>query len=255
MDAWALGLYCYTDRISSDLFVRFHDAAIAIFGQAGIKPTYFSADGDGYDGRATKFGKRVHARALKEGFSGVQTLTLVANPEGSDEPAYDSFASASISYIQDSGELLVCVYIRDDLLQFRGEIFNSMLQELIRLQAWDFGYAFKAPVEKKPEFHVLALDGGGNSREELRRLNAWYASKAGDRLSRLRDVYPIYFLNEKQLSGLATADLSLRAFAQGHPGSSLTPLDGSTLSLWELSSDEVESVREHLLPSGLLITR
>lgn len=96
--AFAIGLYSYTaPHPGADGFKGFYDLVVSIFHRIGIVPTYFAAEGLDYKGDLTKFEGRVHTKALKSGFANIHVMSLVANPEGSLEPGYDSYASASLS--------------------------------------------------------------------------------------------------------------------------------------------------------------
>ena len=175
--AFAIGLYSYTKPApGADGFNAFYDLMVSIFQRIGITPTYFAAEGEGYKGSLTKFGGKTHAKALKSGFAGIHMMAVVANPEGSAEPGYDSYVSASFSYIDAIDETLFCLAVEERFLEFAGDMFKSILMSCISLRHWDFGYALSQSIEKKPEFHVLGLDDGKLTVEERARLNKWYGS-------------------------------------------------------------------------------
>ncbi|MEC5398858.1 hypothetical protein [Uliginosibacterium sp. H1] len=254
-NAWAIGLYSYSaSHPGAEGFNRFYDSVLAVFQAAGITPTYFAAEGAGYRGNLTKYGGRTHAKALRTGFSDLHVMSLVANPAESDEPAYDSFASASLAYVKDTGETLLCLALEERLLEFGGSAFENVLQSLVCLNSWDFGYALSQPAEKKPEFHVLGLDGGVVSQEDSRRLNAWYAAPPKERLRKLRDIYPYLVLNAAQLAAPVSGDHVLENVARSESLSTLNSLDGTSLWLWKIPPEAVTNLRAKLVGSGVLIT-
>lgn len=254
-NACALGLYSYsTPNPGADGFKRFYDLFMLIFENIGIKPTYFAADGVGFNGDLTKIGGKAHAKALKENFDGIHVLSLVANPDGSVEPGYDSFASVSLSYVKEMGETLLCFAIDEKYIEFGGKIFETIAKQLAEAMAWDYGFAISQPIEKKPEFHVLGLDGGNINKEERRRLNEWYASLPEDRVKKIRDVYALNFLNAVQLSARVSEGRTLKEFIIDDSDSTLEPLNDGKLWLWRLPEGGLEMVREKIRLSGILIS-
>ena len=253
--SWAIGLYSYSaPRPVPAVFGCFHDAVVQIFHQNGITPTYFAADGPAYSGKYTKFGGLGHKRALESGFSGLHVLSLTSNPAGSDEPGYDSVATASLAYVEEIGESLLCLAMQNRSLTFGGKAFEEVLRLLVAIGTWDFGYALVQPIEKKPEFHVLGLDGGELTQGDRRRLNSWYASLPETRMRKLRDVYPYQLLNANQLAEPISAAQSLGDFALAATQTSLQHVEGARLSLWKIAPVALDEIRESLAGTGVLTT-
>jgi hypothetical protein len=254
-NAWAIGLYSYSSPNPSEIgFQKFYETVLTLFREVGIKPTYFAAEGTGYNGHLTKFGGRTHTKALKSGFSEIKVMSLVANPEGSEEPGYDCFASASLAYVEETSETLLCLMLEERLLGPGGVGVEDVLKSLVALYSWDFGYALSQPTEKKPEFHILGLDGGKISADDRRRLNAWYASTPEERLRKIRDIYPFIVLNKVQLSNRLLDSRSLEEFIRSDSGSELSRLAESSLWLWRIQPDAVSGARDILAASDILIT-
>jgi hypothetical protein len=254
-NAWAIGLYAYPARRHEErVFRQFYELALHAFEVGGVPPTYFAADGTGYSGKLTKWGGRTQSKAINTGFADIQVMSLVSNPEESDEPGFDRSASASLSYVESAGELLLCVMMEERLLAFASPEFERLLESFLTLVNWDFGYALCQPVEKKPEFHVLGIDGGDLDQEERRRLNAWYAAAPGERVQRLRDVYPYLLLNSQQLHAPISETQTVEDLASSETASVLTRQNSGALWMWKIQSNHVESLRETLRRGGVLIT-
>lgn len=248
-------MYSYTaPNPGADGFKAFYDLIMSIFQNIGISPTYFAAEGVGYKGDLTKFGGRIHAKAIKSGFTDIHVMSLVANPEGSAEPGYDSYASASLGYVEETGETLLCIAIEESFLEFGGAVFENIFRSLIGLRVWDFGYALSQPIEKKPEFHVLGLDGGKLASEDRRRLNKWYASLPGERLRKIRDVYPFNVVNAAQLGAKISTGQTLEEVIRQDVNSSLASLEGGRLWLWKVQSGGLGNIRDRLVDGDALIT-
>lgn len=253
--AFAIGLYSYSNPSPGrDGFRTFHDLVISIFRGVGVVPTYFAAEGVGCRGDLTTYGGKTHTKALKSNFEGIHVMSLVANPEGSGEPGYDSYASASLAYIKETGETLLCLAMEERYLEFGGEDFEKVLMSLVAMRSWDFGYALSLPIEKKPEFHVLGLDGGTLTPEELRQLNKWYGSPPDERLRKIRDIYPYNIINSTQLGTQISGSETLKDVISRNSNSSLRHLDGSRLWMWKVQPNALIDVRNKLAESGVLIT-
>lgn len=254
-NAWAIGLYSYsTPYPGGEGFKEFYDSVSRIFGLIGVNPTYFAADGDGYNGHLTKCGSQTHSKALRTEFSGVNAVSLVANPVESDEPGYDSYASASLGFVEESGETLLCFYMEEKFMRFGGESFERVLFSLAAMRYWDFGYALCQPVEKKPEFHVLGLDSGELCEEELKELTAWYASFPEERVRKLRDIYPYIVLNGAQLAARISSSQTVEDIAMLDGRTILTKIENTSLWLWKIKPDAVGDIRHKMAESGVLIS-
>jgi hypothetical protein len=253
--ASALGLYKYNcDQPGSGLFDRFYSTILSQLESRGVTPTYVGAEGTGYSGEFTKVGGRTHSKLLKSHFAEVTVLSIAANPPEREEPSYDSFASASLSYVEVNRELLVCVVINESFIKLRSAEYDGLLRSQAELCEWDFGYGFSSSVEKQPDFHILGLDNGKLSAEEYKSLSTWYAAPGEVRTAFLRDVYPYNLLNETQLDAQVSDGMTLRQFAQRQPGCSLTRLTNYGLYLWQIPDIEVERLREILAGSPALMS-
>lgn len=253
--ASALGLYKYNcDQPESGLFGHFYSTVISQFASCGITPTYVGAEGDGYSGKLTKIGSRTHDKLVKTNFADVTVLSVVANPTGSEEPSYDNFASASLSYVEVNRELLACIVINDSFIRIRSKEYDGLLRSHVDLCRWDFGYGFSSSVEKQPDFHILGLDNGKLSPEEYKSLSTWYAAPGEVRTALLRDVYPYNFLNDIQLDAQVSDGVTLRQFAQRQPGCSLTRLTDYGLHLWQVPDTEIARLKQILVGSPVLVS-
>lgn len=251
----ALGLYRYgVQAVGGQEIAAFHAAFVESFASVGLTATYIAMDGDGYTGRSTRIGGSGHKKALATGFAGVNVLSLDVNPEGSDEPAYDSFASISMSFVKEKQELLLCFAVDESFTPFASPAYDAIVARLISLSAWSFGYGFKAPARKKPDFHILGLDPGTLTADERKALIAWYSSTGELRSIRLRNVYELNLLSPAQLGQRLPDGRTLREFIDSSAGSLLEQLPGGDLFVWKLKSEaDVEAARSQLQATGLLI--
>lgn len=253
--ACALGLYQYKgEHPAADLFHRFYSTMLSFLHSVGVNPNYIGVDGDGYPDKLQKIGGRVEKKLLDTSFSGVNSLSLVANPDGSDSPAYDAFMSTSVGFVESAQELLLSFVINESFVKLRSPEYDRLLRSQVELCRWDFGYGFSSSVEKQPDFHILGVDNGKLSAEEYKSLSTWYAAPGEVRTALLRDVYPYNLLNENQLDSQVSDGVTLRQFAQRQPGCALTRLTDDGLHLWQVPDAEVARLRKVLVGSPVLMS-
>lgn len=243
---WVLGLHGYCDiREPARVFSDFNTMVTEELSLLGLELTYVGVEGDGYSGKATKAHGTAHKRVLASEFSGITVLNLLVNPRGSNQPAYDRFFSASLSITPHNDNLLTfCV--NEGIIAFGSETFLRILKRAVNLHDWTTGYAFADFVAKQPEFHVMGLDDGNLSPDELERLTKWYCSKRDDKVRRIRSVYPFTLLNDEQLEQRLENGSTVREFAEGHGSSTLTSDGYRGLTLWSVPEHEVSTLRATL---------
>jgi hypothetical protein len=246
--ASALGLHEYRDQPPSrETFKQFHALVMETFRLHGITPTYFGAEGEGYPDKYTKISGRAYSKLIKSDFSGICELSLAANPSTSDAPAYDSFAAASLGYVDAMQELLLCMVVNEAFIKIRSGEWEALVGAFTRFHRWDCGYGFSGNVADQPELYIMGMDNGRLSKEDQELLNAWYAAPAEVRVSRLRDVYPYNLLNEQQLHQEIRAGARLKDFIEQQPGCTLTRLTDDGLYQWKISDDTtLDQLRKQL---------
>lgn len=248
---WVIGLYgCTESPTPSALFTRFYAAVVRLTARLGVTLTHVGAEGGGCSGTLVKVNSAAAKRLIEANFGSVTVLSCVVSSEESREPAYDRVVSASLSW-NAPGELLLCVVVNDGLAPFLGEAFEAALSELVEIENWSFGYAFRDLVERQPEFHVLSLDNGRLSKDEAQTLRKWYASRGSERIQRLRSVYPVTIANEKQLA-CSVEGVTLGEFMQRTPGTTFDRR--GSLTFWRVPEAQLERLRESLGAAGVLIT-
>ncbi len=251
--ASAIGLYGYgRPHPGQELFKRFHSLVVDILKKYNIQPTYIGAEGKGYSGKFVKFGGRIHNKLLKTNFSGVTVLSISVNPVDSDDPGYDSFVSASLSFVDATQEILLCFVINEIFISLYSDDFDDTLKSLVDFYGWGFGYGFSEKISKQPEFHILSLDNGHLSPEEQNLLNVWYAVLPETRLKRLRDIYPYNILNQQQLAKEISDNFTFAEFIKKQTNSSLTQLNHD-LHLWKIFDKQTVEVYKKQLQGKIIL--
>ncbi len=252
--ASALGLYKYECSPEYGLFGRFYSAVINQLQLWGVAATYVGADGNGYSGKLTKVGSRTHDKLVKSNFANVSVLSITANPTESEQPSFDCFVSASLSYVKANRELLACIVVNESFAKIHSPKFEGLLQSQVELCRWDFGYGFSSSVEKQPDFHILGLDSGKLTAEEYKSLRTWYTANEDIRMTLIRDVYPYNILNEEQLNIQVSESDTLFQIATSQPGCTLKRLTDYGLHLWQVPDSEIPRLRNTLAGSPALVS-
>jgi hypothetical protein len=192
---------------------------------------------------------------------------LVAALGGSDAPAYDGRLQLNYSFLEyarppDASEI-DSYYLNFASLSFNADLnacalgaeqLDELVQKIALADSWDYGFAISQPKAKGPQIFVMGASNGQLTLEEERRLNLWYQVPDKERLIRVRDVFPLNFLNEKQLGFRLQDGKTLREFIEEDEASRFREISQS-LSLWSVNPSETDRVREKLLGSGVLIAK
>jgi hypothetical protein len=248
----AIGLYSYDGvKPTADLFARFHEIVLRTFAEAGIELTYFGAD-PGFGEKLRPVRGRTYGKLLDSRFETITELSLVANPRGSDSPAFDHFAFASLAYLEATQELLGYVTANESFISFGSQAYDQLFAALVDLKRWSFGFGFAAAREMDPDLYILGCNNGKLSKAQERLLNVWYACEAETRSNLLRDLYPYNLLNERQLEHRLAGGLSLLEFAQREPGTTLNRAP-TGLAIWRIPKESVEQIKRRLEGSSVFI--
>jgi|GEM_PF-1814258 len=253
--ASAFGLYsCGCLAPGGTVFKAFSAEVLAFFKRVGVTPTYVGIEGEGYAGDYKRFGSRSHQKLVKSDFNAITTLSIAANPEGSDEPSYDGFATVSLGFTESTEELLLCFVVNECFVEFSGDTYDEAWQLFLNLGSWDYGYGFSDQVDKEPELHILGLDNGKLTQDEQVALSAWYEALPDERLERLRGIYPYNFVGERQLANTVKDGLTLREFIECQVNTPLRRLTGNGLHLWKIEESSIPNVRAQLKGSTAIIS-
>lgn len=248
---WVIGLYSYSSDQPTGTTVRaFYKIVTDVFTQLGAPPTYIAAEGKGYSGKAVDFGGNISKKLIHSDFEDITVLDISSNPEGSKSPAYDRFATASLSFNM-PGETLLCLALNEGFEPFGGEVFCQIVGRLLSLQDWSFGFGFSDKVNRQPDFHVLGIDNGKLGADEQAALNAWYMAQPERKTTMLRGVYPMMLLNQEQMQLSAPDGRSLVEYIGSR--ADCTDVQSGNLVMCMIPLHEVDSMRAELSKSGALI--
>jgi len=152
-----------------------------------------------------------------------------------------------------SHEVLLCFVLNATFVSIRSPAFDVLVDKFIRLYPWDFGYAYWDDVVNKPELYVMGMDNGRLPPDKQKLLEAWYAAPSEIKQTRLRDVYPYNFVNDRQLEQ-QVGGLPLKELIENEARSSLRRLKASSLYEWTIADEAyLGELRRRLLGSGVII--
>lgn len=248
-----IGFYSYAlPHPGDDGFRSFYAEAMLLLQEVGLKPTYFAADGEGHKGESVPLNGRSHKNSLSKGFKKATLASLICNPEGSDAPAFDDFAEVSLSFLDSINQTLVTFSVDQSKFELNSTQFSSVIQWLLSLRDWQFGYAITARETRNPSYYLLGADDGKLTKVEMDALLLWYNSTPQMRLSKMRDVHPINFVNDAQLSLVGKSGLTLRQFIESEGRGGLSKISAS-LWRWDVPSDSIARLKGMLAHTGLTI--
>lgn len=251
--ASVLGLHGFRgDHLSSEVFALFHQEVLEAFARCGVSATYFAAEGDGYSGEFAPITGSSYKKLKSSDHRGISVLSLAANPLRSDEPAFDSFATASLSYLPSTHDVTLCLVINEGAMSFGREEYFTTLAQLASLYSWFGGYGYPEAVDRQPDLFVLGLDSGKLSPAELKRLRAWYVATPQRRMLCLRDVYRWNLLTDGILNRQLDGDRSLRTIIE-KSGYQVEKLPGDGLYLWRVEEARLDEERTRLQKVGLIV--
>lgn len=248
-----IGFYSYAlPHPGDEGFRSFYEEAMLLLQEVGLKPTYFAADGEGHKGEAVPLNGRSHKNSLSKGFKKATLASLICNPDGSNAPAFDDFAEVSLSFLDSINQTLVTFSVDQSKFELNSTQFSRVIQWLLSLRDWQFGYAVTARETRNPSYYLLGADDGKLSKVEMDALLLWYNSTPEDRLLRIRDVHSINFINDAQLALVGKSGLTLRQIIESDGTSELSKISAS-LWRWDVPFNAIARIRAVLAHTGLTI--
>lgn len=249
---WVIGLYVYPSASAWTLntsLIKFRTAVSNLLERFGLALTHVAANDGGFNGRITKAKSIYGKRVMESDLQGVRSLSLLVRQENSKMPSYGQifYATLGLDYQK---ELSLCLAVNEGISNFLSDRFHAALGSFTELESWAFGLAFRDLVERSPEYHVLSLSPGCLSESESDSLMKWYESTPQDRLSRLRNVYPITIMSEKHLQ-YPVGKKTLREYISNVPGTEVSKL--GALTIWKVPEDRLDMLRADLQSKGALI--
>jgi hypothetical protein len=246
---WAVALFEYlpTPPVPSS----FHEYEALItegLSHCDLKPNYMGVSGRR---KLFKIGHSLHKKIMGSNFEGLTSLSLVVNPPESDAPAFDRIVDSAFGWIQ-SNELHLHITAHEEAIPFLSARFWELLEPMFTWRQWSFGFGLLDVASRNPQLYVMGTSDGKLSREEEEALDRWYSTSPEVRQVKLREVFPLNILNERQLGQLVSSDQTLGDFIYNSAGTRTRLMGG--LLVWEIPDDLLPRIRNELRGTDALIS-
>jgi len=240
-------------RPSADEWAALYAQLEGTFAHHSVTPTYYAIDNFRRRAKFKKYGGEPYHRRLAQGFDDVEIMTLASTPPGIKNPGYNWNALCTLTYIEGYGRLSLEVLINQSHLPFGDAAFESTINSLAEVKAWDFGWAMQRRKSEGIETYLAGTGWtNGLDSEDRRRIELWYDSYSPDvRRETIRDIFPFNVIGPGHLARRLRDGRSLVAFIKSNTDSELRPLTGG-LWLWKVRADRTENVRDALRGSGII---
>ncbi len=227
----------------------------------GVPPSYFSAyDGTGR-GEYKKWEGTFHKKVLEQRMEGIRSFSLAANPTGSKNPGYDSFATIYFGFSPEIRTICVNVIVNHPHLVCGTADCHELINNLSQLRQWDYGFGFERDAATAPDIYLGGSNSNLHSPEDERRTDLWYETshdfykgvEQPRRLFMVRDIFPYNMVGLGHLDHRLPDGRSLRELIESDADSEFGQL-ADNLWLWKVRPDRTEAVREMLLGTGVIIS-
>lgn len=189
-------------------------------------------------------------------FKGVKDIWMGVFPPDTCFEMLDALASVQLNFGMRGSTLVMC--FDDNILKFSCEVFEKLTKDIDGFFKPKYGYAYQREFTKGPSFYPFGVIGGNaklSTKEEttIAKWNHHYRYdhspyKIGD----LRDIYTMSLLSEAHLNQ-PVFDTILKAWIKSSSDhGELKPLT-NTLWKWWVPEGLIDSVREELRPTGIVI--
>lgn len=253
-DTSALGLFSYNHpKPTPKSFMRFYDLAIDTFKSNNIPPTNIAIEGNSYSGNVRKFDGKEHKKLLASDFE-IDAITLISSPPSSENPGFDYQMSISLSHTPESSETILSFAIDSDILPANSDAYMTLLDRLLSLHHWDFGFTLTEDKKNCSELHILALSSEHLTEDEQNRIQDWYDAPPTERVEKIRDVYEINISNDTQLDQKINNSITLREFIEKSEFCKIWKSKVNDLWIWTVNSSELPVAKLSISGSQASIT-
>jgi len=225
----------------------------------GYMPKRGSADGEKINATKTWTFKYAKQFLEKREFKKITGFWFSAySTDEWDSDMLDPILSVELD--TDNSGLFV-LYFHNQIIPFKKEYVERLICELMKDSKANYGIVFQRDFSKGPGLYAAGIATGlddriKEQREEEEKTAKWWReytfSDSKYKLGQLRDIYPMNLLSEAHLKE-SVFGKTLQEWIESSPKhGELKPL---TDILWEwwIPEEKIASVREALLPTGLVI--
>ena len=236
------------------LFTFFEDW----FLEQGYTPMRGSADGEGIKATKTWTFKYTKKFLEKRNFEKIIAFWFAAYPPEWDYDATDGLFSVQVE-LEDQG--FFNLYFHNSIVPFERGLVETLIKDISRYLKAQYGIVYQRDFDKGPGLYAGGVITGLNESKfpehaiEEDRIAEWhrrYFRPWRYHLGQLRDIYPMNLLSEAHLKETVFGKSLKEWIGSSSEHGELKPL---TDILWEwwVPENNIPTVREELLPTGIII--
>lgn len=194
--------------------------------------------------------RRLDTRAL----SRIKEITLYGGSRQKKQLMFDWIVQCSA----DESERTVSFFYDSELsCDFKGDLM-TLVSNAISFTRFQYGYGFQKQYSKGPDMYIYGvstgLEFGSKATEEADRIARWMYLKTDERVSRLRDVYPLNVLTNRHLDMQMKHESLKNWITKKKKRGTLEQLN-EMLWVWHVDDRHISKVADVLAKHGLLSCR
>ncbi len=246
----------YGVQADAETLGAFYAVLIDWFNAAGCPPDKLSVDGSGFGGKPVPFGN-ADKRLRKKGFSGVDSFDVYAMLPKGTTPTVDWWATASLSLDYKPSFF---VQARRSLASLEEPSVSNFVEKCVAALTPVYGIAYYRDHSRGPGFYAIGLNYVtpdnviGDDPEELEAVSKWGYVGLNSEVYRdgvIRDVYPYNYLTDPHLK-MQVHGKTLESWISSDDSRGTLHKIGDQMMVWQVGSEQVESVRSLLAESGII---
>jgi hypothetical protein len=220
---------------------------IHLMDQLGIPVSHMGLGGNRSSGKL--MGKKAAFNRLAKAATGdYDSVSLVSCPPGSEGPAFDWEVYVEVSQVPVVGRTRSLACESPLITRLSDSLF---LDELLNSEVYSYGFSLTMRKEDCPEIYLLAGPTDDEHSRTASRLWQNFSFKQEPIGDRIRDIYPVNYLNERHLA-LPVGSSTFKDVLMAHGATSTRRIAG--LAEYVLPSGSLSTVREIMRTTGHVIS-
>ena len=221
---------------------------IHLMDQLGIPVSHMGLGGNRSSGKL--MGKKAAFNHLAKAATGdYDSVSLVSCPPGSEGPAFDWMVYLEVNQVPVVGRTRNLACESPLITRLSDSLF---LDDILNGEVYSYGFSLTMPKEDCPEIYLLTGPTEGDDQTRMAaRLWQHFLMRHEPIGDRLRDVYPVNYLNDRHLA-LPVGSSTFKDVLRTHGATSTRRIAG--LAEYVLPSGSLSTVREIMRTTGHVIS-
>lgn len=211
--------------------------------------------------RTFKYYKKLIEKVYFEEITG---FWIGATPPNHNSDLFDSVLSAGLSLAQDSRHKRFALYFHNDIIPHNWDYIESLAKDILQWVKAGYGIAYQRDFDKGPGLYASGMITGPDRychsedtiiERELDNISKWfhiYGEPEDYHHGDLRDIYPLNFLSETHLKRDVHGKTLKEWIGSNSDHGTLKPLTDILWS-WRVPEDKIDSIREALKDTGIIL--